>query len=140
MVIRLPALRERPEDVAVIGSAFVEEALVGISQVDRTPILRWLASAEARRHGWPGNVRELRNVVRSLLLGLPVSLNGQSKADAAPSAHFPERVRDGQASQREVEDWYRAHVLRLRGGNVTQAARVLGVDRSTVARHQKQNS
>lgn len=134
VVIRIPALRERPEDVAVIGERFVQQALSGVTQVDPGPVLRWLHSAEARKHSWPGNVRELRNVLRNLLLGLPSGL-GSTPTFVAPSTlHVPERIGSGEASLSEVEGWYMHKTLERFDGNYAAAARVLGIDRTTLKR------
>ena len=47
---------------------------------------------------------------------------------------MPARVRDGVATMDEVERWYAERVVEKEGGNLSKAARVLGVDRGTLAR------
>jgi DNA-binding NtrC family response regulator len=64
--ITLPALRERPGDIAHLAQRFLEEAGVELRHpVHEIPadVLRLL-----ERHAWPGNVRELRNVIRQAVL------------------------------------------------------------------------
>jgi transcriptional regulator with AAA-type ATPase domain len=138
VVIRVPALRERPEDIATIGEHFLGLATHDASwSLDTQPILRWLHSAEARDYAWPGNARELRNVVGNLLLGLPAGLSGQARSSPS-GATPPEAVLTGEAPLAEVERWYVARVVELARGNTALAARLLGVDRTTVARKLKQ--
>jgi transcriptional regulator with AAA-type ATPase domain len=142
-IIRIPPLRERPEDIRAIALPFVEhytgDARRGqIGQLDH--IDHWLDSAEAQRYPWPGNVRELQNALRNLLLGLPAGLAAKAApaattASAAPlPPDLPARVRDGQATMQEVTDWYMRFVLARTERNYTQTAKILGIDRSTVRR------
>jgi DNA-binding NtrC family response regulator len=56
-VLRVPPLRERPEDLALLAAAFLAE-------LPGPPALAPEAAARLRRHAWPGNVRELRAVLR----------------------------------------------------------------------------
>jgi DNA-binding NtrC family response regulator len=80
-VLHVPALRERPEDIACLAQRFLEEASVELKR----PMLS--IAAEGVRvlagHTWPGNVRELRNVVRqSVLQSSDVTLRGAVLAKA----------------------------------------------------------
>lgn len=135
MVIVIPPLRDRPEDIASIGMAFVAEQVPG----DHRHIARFLASDEARRYAWPGNVRELANALRNLLLGLAPGIGAEAgPRDTAPgrqSLEIPDaRIAAGTATLEEATDWYVARVLAAHGGNFAAAGRALGVDRSTVKR------
>jgi DNA-binding NtrC family response regulator len=130
VVIRLPPLRDRPEDVAAIGEAFVQQAVAG-SELDASAIVRWVRGPEARRQPWPGNVRELQNVLRSKLLGLEPPLPGPEPVD---SVTLPARIDGCEASLAEVESWYVRRALERCGGNVAAAARLLAVDRTTITR------
>jgi DNA-binding NtrC family response regulator len=136
VTIRLPPLRERPEDVLAIGEAFVRRTLPSTgmeSEVSR--LCTWLRGPEASRYAWPGNVRELQNVLRNLLLGLPSGLHRDATLAPAPASELvPERIAQGEASLAEVESWYLTRALERANGNMTLAARMLGVDRTTVAR------
>ena len=107
-----------------------------------------------RRYAWPGNVRELQSVVKQALLQatgqvllpefLPESLRGGRRAAAVPAGGFAEVSRwvaerlgagttdlHGELISR-VERQLFAEVLRHTGGNMTQAARVLGITRGTL--------
>jgi DNA-binding NtrC family response regulator len=134
--IHLPALRDRPEDIVAIGAHFVRRALSGMALESELPgLLKWLERPETRRYPWPGNVRELQNVLRNLLLGLPSGIEpGAAVAPPVTGEQVPERIASGDASLAEVEGWYMARALQRAEGNMTLAARMLGVDRTTVAR------
>jgi transcriptional regulator of acetoin/glycerol metabolism len=129
MVITLPALRERPEDVAILGRRFLDE-LSG-----RVLLYFSDAALEAlRAYRWPGNVRELRNVVHRAAIvarGPTIELDdlpGEMRALARDSGATA--VGEGDTSER-------ARILAvLRGcdGNVAEAARRIGVSRMTLHR------
>jgi len=139
VVIHVPPLRQRPEDIAPIGEQFIAEATRGAPwPLDTRAISRWLQAPAARDHSWPGNARELRNVVGNLLLGLPVDLATGAPLTAAEAESVPEVFVQGQASLATLERWYLARVLTRSRGNVASAARVLGIDRTTVIRKIKQ--
>jgi len=136
-VVSLPPLRERPEDVVAIGSAFLATHLPPGADELRPRIERWLADAAESGHRWPGNVRELHNALRNLCLGLPVALAthpAPRRQDVPPGSPPPEPIATARASLAEVERWYVDRVLDRLEGNVAAAARVLGVDRGTVQR------
>jgi DNA-binding NtrC family response regulator len=134
LVIHVPPLRERPEDIAPIGEHFIARALKDAPiEIDTAALLRWLRAAEARRYAWPGNARELRNVVGNLLLGLPAGIT-EPPVEGPTGDRVPAGIRRGEVSLVELERWYVRRVVDRAGGNVALAARVLGVDRGTVAR------
>ncbi len=66
VVVEVPALRERAEDIPLLVHAFLDKAR---SELGRAPRRLTAAAAEVLyRHRWPGNIRELQNVVRSVAL------------------------------------------------------------------------
>ena len=129
----LPPLRHRPEDVLPFATAFL-----GRAARKRSAALALDRDAEKLilAYPWPGNFRELEAVltravvrtedgtVRPGDLGLP--------ADAWPQVMeiASERV----APLAEVQRLYAIWVLGLEGGNVSRAARILGVSRRTLIR------
>jgi DNA-binding NtrC family response regulator len=125
----VPPLRQRREDIPLLVEHFVERLAVEMKKrIDGV-------SAEAMSalvdHDWPGNVRELRNVLErgAVVAAGPViqlaDLGLPPKADAPP--------RPGTlASLEEVEKRHVAAVLAHTGGNVSQSARILGIDRVTL--------
>ncbi len=161
LTIEIPPLRERPEDVEPIAHAIfrrfadrlgqsAEAAAASTSHLSKLTVLEarfhaWLAQSGASAHHWPGNVRELENLVRAWVLGAGEVAVGPATPPAAapegsgPSLPAPEvaRILDGKATLREVEDWYTLHVLARTGYSQRAAARLLGVDRGTLARRLK---
>jgi len=65
----VPALRERPEDLALLADHFL--ALIAKSMGRKPRRLERGALAVLARHGWPGNVRELRNLLERLVILTP---------------------------------------------------------------------
>lgn len=129
--LRMPALRERHEDIPLLAKHFIDtlSAELGIESLQ-------LGESELARlldYDWPGNVRELKNVIeRCLLLNKSPSLclTG-SESISSQSAHFdPTKSLLLEA----VEKQHILKVLDLEGGNKSAAARVLGISRKTLER------
>lgn len=137
ITIRIPPLRDRPEDIEEIGMGFVER-YVGErpGTTETSPVLRWLRSNEARNYHWPGNVRELQNALRNLLLGLPPGLAATTSTRPVAEG-LPAAIARGESTLERVEEWYVAKVLSDANNNLTQAAQTLGVNRSTLRRRLK---
>lgn len=138
VVIEIPPLRERPEDIAEIGLSFVRRYLDPGTHGQRLMhIEEWLESGEARTYRWPGNVRELQNALRNMILGLPPGLKRGAQVEpprGETPAAIPRSILDNTAPLASVEDWYILRVLEHNDGNYSQSARILGLDRSTVKR------
>ena len=127
--IIVPPLRQRREDVPLLVEHFTE--LLAVEMKKRVDGVSAEAMTALMAHDWPGNVRELRNVLErgAVVATGPViqlaDLGLPSKAEAAP--------RPGTlASLEEVEKRHVAAVLAHTGGNVSQSARILGIDRVTL--------
>jgi two-component system response regulator AtoC len=139
--IRIPALRERREDVLPLARFFLAE----FAGRARKPI-RGLAPETERRllaYAFPGNVRELRNVIErgvilesgELLSASSVLLSDEERpaAPAAPQQPGLALGADGEPpSLEEVEKVYLVQLLDRAGGNRTQVARWMGVSYPTV--------
>ena len=128
--ITLPPLRERREDIPFLVQHFLErltkELGRAISSVSPEAMNALLA------HPWPGNVRELRNVLERgavVAQGSVIQLGDLGIAASDPGRPAPA---GDPLSLEEVERRHVASVLSWAGGNVTQAARVLGIDRMTL--------
>jgi len=89
------------------------------------------AMAAIMAHDWPGNVRELKNVLER---GAVVAVGTQIQvSDLGLPARGEAPPRPGtMASLEEVERRHVAAVLSHTGGNVSQSARILGIDRVTL--------
>ncbi len=125
--IRLPPLRERGEDIAILVSAFVEQFNAAIGRnVTSVP----KSTMEAlRRYDWPGNVRELRNVIeRAVILTqgpkLVVERPGVQQRPGHPSPLMKDVERDHLLRVLEQTGWR----LKGKGG----AAEILGLKRTTL--------
>ncbi len=135
-VVRLPPLRERPEDLIHIGHGFIAEYVTDTQALELDEVERWLASPEATGYAWPGNVRELQNVLRDLLLGLDPRPTRFAR-ERRQTERVPEDVLAGRASLERAEAWYFDHVMAHHSGSYAEASRVLGIDRSTLYRRLK---
>jgi two-component system, NtrC family, response regulator HydG len=139
--IRMPALRERLDDVPLL----VRSALPGLSArlglPEPVPTPGFIA--RLMRYPWPGNVRELLNTLeRCVVERRPARLEAEhldglleAPAEAwTPSAPAAaSRVRDeGAQRSGDGERSAIAETLRITGGNVSRAARRLGIPRSTL--------
>ncbi len=138
---RLPALRERREDVAMLANYFAQLALQQYPQA-RPDVLTPEVLAKLDGRSWPGNVRELKNFVeRAVLLGPRGILEadaeqeqeGESAGAPPPWLSLPfQEARE--AALRRFEMRYVKAALERSGGNVAAAARVAGVHRGYLFR------
>ncbi len=129
VLVTLPALRERPEDIPLLAK-HLAESLVSDPAV-RTKVLDDTFYRRLERASWPGNVRELRNYVeRCLVMQQVVPLQSQSETPAPNSSH--DHLSFGQAKALVVEEFERNYLRRLlerSNGNLSQAARTANLDR-----------
>lgn len=87
IVLALPPLRKRPEELEALASAFIDEA-ARRNRCER-PALGAEALAALRRWSWPGNVRELRNVLERAVV---IAQEGEITIDELPPALRARRV------------------------------------------------
>jgi NtrC-family two-component system response regulator AlgB len=135
MEVEVPPLRQRPEDILPLARGFVEffARQAGRPAPDLSPATEKLLVA----YPWPGNVRELRNAIeRALILARGQILERES---------FPERIAASASDAPTlggaftVEEIEREHALRVMAHAPTmeEAARILGIDVSTLWRKRK---
>jgi DNA-binding NtrC family response regulator len=127
--LRIPPLRERREDVALLVLHFYTQ----LAPLDGAPAAELIA--DLARHDWPGNVRELRTAVeRIVLLGDPtvwreLSEPGDETAPRPPTSGTSFRA----AKERAIADWEREYLRELitaHGGNISRASRAGRMDRN----------
>jgi len=122
MSIRLPALRERAEDIPALAQHFLDEL------VNRYGTFRQFAPetlAILQQNRWPGNVRELRNFVeRAFALSKTMVILPSQLADLSVTTNRPP------ATEQSDEKAALTDALRQAGGNRTKAAKLLGISRS----------
>jgi two-component system response regulator HydG len=131
--IRLPPLRERREDIPLLVQHLVKKHALRLS---RPPLL---PDEEAMRalldHSWPGNVRELEHALERALLLARGSALGVADFPPEIAARAAEAA-EGQGRYRASRDaWERKYcedLLREAGGNVSRAAELAGLHRSTL--------
>jgi DNA-binding NtrC family response regulator len=126
MNVRVPALRERIEDLPLLVRSFLASPGADGADLFTPQVL-----AELAEHDWPGNVRELRNhVERSLVLQEPQPTS--KRGAPAPGSGIDVRVPFKIAKDSAIDAFERGYVgalLEDAGGNVSRAARNAGMDR-----------
>ncbi|MGH9749870.1 MAG: sigma-54-dependent transcriptional regulator [Candidatus Polarisedimenticolia bacterium] len=135
--LRVPPLRERPEDVPVLARHFVEQfsrqhGRIKRLAADALPVLAG--------YRWPGNVRELRNLMERLVILVPgdeirrediVQLPG---LDGEPERDLYQSVASLREGREQFEKRFILLKLQEAGGNVLRAAELLGLERSHLYR------
>jgi two-component system response regulator AtoC len=141
--IHLPPLRDRREDLPLLTNAFLHEfarqngkKVTGFSPEAQEAMLRY---------NWPGNIRELRASIehgvalcrgeRIGLRDLPPRILGEGAASTRPGTPGP-----GPAKSLNLEEMEKSFIqtaLRQTDGNVTEAAKLLGISRRTLHRKLK---
>jgi DNA-binding NtrC family response regulator len=135
--ITIPPLRSRGTDIIELA----QHILLRGSERDHRPMVQ-LSPGVAERllaYSWPGNVRELENCLERMM--------ALAQNDTVDLADLPEGIRNHRSqhvidlhdtreivSLAEIEERYIRHVIKLLGGNKSQAAVVLGIDRRTLHR------
>ncbi|WP_438018807.1 sigma 54-interacting transcriptional regulator [Sorangium sp. So ce315] len=128
--IRLPPLRERPDDIPAIAQAIVEK----LAARHGRPAFR-LSRGALRRlasYGWPGNVRQLENVLARACVLAPGPEIGPADVQLPPAAP-PPRGRSRAEFRGAEEERIRA-ALELCRWNVCEVSRSLGIPRTTLYR------
>jgi DNA-binding NtrC family response regulator len=137
--LRIPPLRERPEDIEPILTSFLEVArrdhgcrIKGIT----SPALTIL-----KAHDWPGNVRELHNVIEGLTITckdemirpdhLPIPLKDIQPTESNGEIERTSLLAFGLSAQ-EMEMKLLKEALQRTGGNISEASRLLKITRNTL--------
>jgi Nif-specific regulatory protein len=141
--IRVPPLREHPEDVPELAAFFLAKVS---AECRRNFRLTEAAMRKLQSHTWPGNVRQLRAAIESAavmsesdtLEAEALPLTGATEL-VAPAATSPLATLDMPPSLNmdEIEEWAICKAMRQTGGNVSHAAKLLNMSRDTL--HNKLN-
>ncbi|MBX3743771.1 MAG: PEP-CTERM-box response regulator transcription factor [Verrucomicrobiae bacterium] len=128
VTLRMPALREREGDIALLAQAFLRRFAAHFERKDLAfdpAALRLL-----ERHPWPGNVRELENRIKRAVImadGRHVTAADLELANAdAPTGATLKEARE------QMEREMVAQALRRNGGKITSTAAELGISRPTL--------
>lgn len=141
--IQIPPLRERPEDITALAKHFLSEYVKKYGRRFRG------FTEEAKRlllsYTWPGNVRELAHIIERICImhdgdfvevcHLPVEI-AQNSHSGNPSLSFPVTIPPEGLNLEEIIDRFTAAIieraLTMVQGNVSQAAKLLGIPRGTL--------
>jgi two-component system response regulator HydG len=124
--IDLPPLRDRREDIPLLAGHFLKKLATAMNKP--VPTLSAQALELLLSYGWPGNVRELENAIeRALVIGRgpeiqPADFPFQLQPSALASGH----------TLGEIERGHIERVLKETEGNLSRAARILDIDRTTL--------
>ena len=125
--IALPPLRERGSDVLALAEHFLQQS--------QNP--KRLSTGAAKillEYPWPGNVRELENLMRNLILSVRGPVIGQDDLQLSQTPAFAESMEellqlDYHSAIARLEKKLIQRALQASGGNRTEAARRLGINR-----------
>ncbi len=123
IVIKLPPLRERKEDIPLLAGYFLEK----YAKQTGKKITGFSASASQKllRHHWPGNVRELENTIESAVAMADKNVITEDLIlQMHPSAD--EGLKSLKDAKKDFEKDYLLQLITLTGGNVTEAAKLAG--------------
>jgi DNA-binding NtrC family response regulator len=120
--LRVPPLRERPEDILAIAEFFLR-------QYDEACRLSADARAFLLRHAWPGNVRELRNVIANACI---LGEGAEIRASDMRPVRFHSTVQD--CNLDEMERRLITQAIGATGGHQQRAAKLLGISQRTLSR------
>jgi len=145
-VVRLPALRERTEDLPLLLNHFLRELSIKYNK-HLSAVAENVRRAFVVYH-WPGNVRELRNLLESMCLldhdgvlgsddlpedtGIAGLLGASQSIISLPVGSGPDHLVGRPLA--EIERYYTEQALELTGGNREEAARLLGIGERTLYR------
>lgn len=140
--IKVPSLRERREDIPLLVSYFVGITCkeLGLLEKEISPeVLAYLSSKE-----WPGNVRELQNFVRRLVVFSPgnkIELKSVNLVELDDNIYSQENIIPYKTYKKQVLDnftrSYFKKVLQITGGNISEAARISGIERVSLQKIMK---
>jgi len=142
--LRMPALRDREEDIALLAQSFVST----IRRINQLPAIRISEEALALLEGyrWPGNIRELRNAIeKAVILAVEGTIREHDLPRAVREQSTPHDDGAGSPADRKFKDAkqeivvrfesaYLTDLMRRFGGNVTTASRHAGMLRSALQR------
>jgi two-component system response regulator HydG len=143
--VKLPALRERREDIDLLVDHFLKEftSAHGKKVASITPAARRVL----RQYSWPGNVRELKNVVESMVVvDFDEVLDVDDLTEELQSSTGPGPADDSAAGANalvgkpieDIEKYYIMETLKLTGSNREEAAKMLGIGERTLYRKLKE--
>src|SRR5258707_9312477 len=138
MKLRVPRIREHPEDIPELANFFLAKVS---NECRRNFRLAPLALIKLQSYSWPGNVRQLRAVIESAAV---MSESDMLDADAIPLTGIVDGSAESASTTAaaldlppgldmdDIETWAIHRALRQTSGNVSHAAKLLGMSRDTL--------
>ncbi len=129
ITINIPPLRNRNDDVIILVKYFLEKYAKELGKAP--PTMTENALLALKKYPWPGNVRELENTIHRILImsDIPVI----DVPDLPETMRYTiQKEKSFDKSLKEMEIDYIKNVLASVGGNKTQAAQILDIDRKTL--------
>ncbi|NIR47492.1 sigma-54-dependent Fis family transcriptional regulator [candidate division KSB1 bacterium] len=144
MVINIPPLRERPEDILPLAMLFIDRNNKDFGK--ETKGISKEAQERLIKYHWPGNVRELKNVIeRAVILcneaelqadHLPLEIQDGYSRLGSTSEFSPPSLSYGESLE-DMEKRHIMNILKKYDGNKSKTARVLNISRSTLREKMK---
>ena len=131
VTLRLPPLRERDEDIGVIGKYFLTKYAREFNS--KAKGFSPNAAIAMKKYGWPGNVRELENRIKKAVVLADKAMIGAEDMDLSPESLEP--IMSLAQAKEEFQKRYINEILGRNNGNRTKTAKDLGVDPRTIFRH-----
>ncbi len=131
---RVPALRERADDVPLLAREFLDEFCAEAGVKVKKITARAMRALE--RHSWPGNVRELRNLMERLVIMTPgpsIDLPNLPDSVTAPSVSGADPPTLDEA-RRSFEREFLVARLAEHGWNISRTAEAIGIARESLSR------
>ena len=123
IVLHLPPLRERREDIPILFEHFVLAAAARYNRA--APVVSSAQMRNLMAHSWPGNVRELRNIADRFVLGIAGGTSSLLAGSQSSPLSLAEQVNGFERALIEQE-------LRAYSGNVSDVSTVLGLPKQTL--------
>ena len=117
VTLRLPTLTQRPEDIPLLVNYFIAESKTNVKKVSNEAMELLLG------YEWPGNIRELKNVIDQVCAFATTPLIPASLVEKALQQKSLSMPTFNEA-RKNFEREYLIQLLKLVGGNVSQAARI----------------
>ena len=131
VVIHMPALRERAEDIPLLAQHFFQRMAIEVGRIHLTLSERTLETLST--YSWPGNIRELKNVMeRAVLLATGETIQPRDLHLEYVSAPPEEVADESRMTLRDVQRLHIQRALTIERGNVARAASRLGMSRSSL--------
>ena len=126
--LEVPPLRERPEDIPLLAEHFLRRYATETGK--KIDSIHPEALTVMRRYAWPGNIRELENAIERAVV---VGKGRQIKPGDLPFVSGPDGAEEvANLPLEEIERRHIALVLATEGGHISNAAKVLRINRNTL--------